>query len=80
MKVCVLYCSDEVSPQGVPAPARAPVELAEYGPRHEYAYHELTKDTAVLELKRLARRDFDVFLNLCAGAWDEPRPGIEVVG
>jgi len=80
VKVCVLYCSDEVSPQGVPAPARAPVELAEYGPRHEYAYHELTKDTAVLELKRLARRDFDVFLNLCAGAWDEPRPGIEVVG
>jgi hypothetical protein len=80
VKVCVLYCADEVSPEGVPTSARAPVELAEYGPRHEYAYHELTKNTAVRELKRLARRDFDVFMNLCDGAWDEARPGIEAVG
>ena len=80
MKVCVLYCSDEVSPEGVPAPARAPIELAEYGPGHEYAYHELTKATAVRDLRRLAGGDFDVFLNLCDGAWDEARPGIEVVG
>jgi D-alanine-D-alanine ligase-like ATP-grasp enzyme len=79
VKVCVLYCSDDVSPRGAPAPARAPIDLADYGPRHEYAYHELTKSTAVRELKRLARQDFDVFLNLCDGAWDEPRPGIEVV-
>src|SRR5438270_2660179 len=79
MKVCVLYCSDEVSPEGVPAPARAPIELAGYGPRHEYAYHELTKAAAVRELQKLARHDFDVFLNLCDGAWDEARPGIEVV-
>ena len=79
MKVCVLYCSDEVSPEGVPAPARAPIELAEYGPRHEYVYHELTKATAVRDLQRLAGGDLDVFLNLCDGAWDEARPGIEVV-
>ncbi|MBV9607375.1 MAG: SET domain-containing protein-lysine N-methyltransferase [Solirubrobacterales bacterium] len=79
MKVCVLYCSDEVSLNGVPAPARAPVELASYGPRHEYAYHELTKTTAIRELQSLARGDFDVFLNACDGAWDEARPGIEVV-
>ncbi|HJS96683.1 MAG TPA: SET domain-containing protein-lysine N-methyltransferase [Solirubrobacteraceae bacterium] len=75
----MLYCSDEVSPEGVPAPARAPIELARYGPRHEYAYHELTKATAVRDVQQLARRDFDVFLNLCDGAWDEARPGIEVV-
>lgn len=80
MKVCVLYCSDEVSPQGVPAQARAPVELSEYGPRHEYTYQELTKSTAIRELKKFARQGFDVFLNLCDGAWDEARPGIEVVG
>ena len=80
MKVCVLYSSDEVSPEGVPAPARAPIELATYGPRHEYDYHELTKVTAVRDVQRLADRDFDVFLNLCDGAWDEARPGIEVVG
>ncbi|HEX4281758.1 MAG TPA: hypothetical protein VHZ27_13395, partial [Solirubrobacteraceae bacterium] len=80
MKVCVLYCSDEVSPDGVAAPARAPVEVAEYGPRHEYEYHELKKPTAIREVTKLARRDYDVFLNLCDGAWDEARPGIEVVG
>ena len=79
MRVCVLYCSDEVSQEGVPAPARAPIELAEYGPRHAYAYYELTKTTAVRALKKLAGRGFDVFLNLCDGAWDEARPGIEVV-
>ncbi len=79
MKVCVLYCGDEVSPAGVLAPARAPIELAEYGPRHEYVYHELTKATAVRDLQRLAGGDLDVFLNLCDGAWDEARPGIEVV-
>jgi len=80
MRVCVLYCSDEVSPDGVPAPARAPIELAGYDPRHEYEYHELKKATAVRQLTKLARRDYDVFLNCCDGAWDEARPGIEVVG
>jgi D-alanine-D-alanine ligase-like ATP-grasp enzyme len=79
VKVCVLYCSDEVSADGVPAAASPPVELADYGPRHEYAYYELTKNTAIRQLQKLARRDFDVFLNSCDGAWDEPRPGIEVV-
>jgi D-alanine-D-alanine ligase len=79
VKVCVLYCSDEVSPDGVPVPARAPRELEYYGPRHEYAYHELTKNTAIRQLQKLARQEFDVFLNGCDGAWDEARPGIEVV-
>ena len=80
MRVCVLYCSDEVSPENEAEQARAPIELAGYGPRHEYLYHELKKATAVRDLQLLAGRDFDVFLNLCDGAWDEARPGIEVVG
>lgn len=29
---------------------------------------------------RMSVHRFDVFLNLCDGAWDEARPGIEVVG
>ena len=74
MKVCVLYSSNEVSSEGVPAPARAPIELAAYGPRHEYAYHELTKATAVRDVQQLADRDFDVFLNLCDGAWTKLAP------
>ena len=79
MKVCVLYSSHEVSLEAVPAPTRVPIEVAEYGPRHEYAYYELTKTTAVRDLTKLVKRGFDVFLNLCDGAWDEARPGIEVV-
>jgi D-alanine-D-alanine ligase-like ATP-grasp enzyme len=79
VKVCVLYCSDEAPPNGVPASARAPVELTAYGPRHDYAFHELTKTTAVRQLQTLVGEDFDVFLNTCDGAWDEARPGIEVV-
>src|SRR5260370_5826191 len=37
------------------------------------------KATAVREVVELSRRGFDVFINLCDGAWDEDRPGIEVV-
>jgi D-alanine-D-alanine ligase-like ATP-grasp enzyme len=37
------------------------------------------KAKAVRQIVELARRDFDVFINLCDGAWDEDRAGIEVV-
>ncbi len=80
MKVCVLYSSDDVSQQGpLDEPVRAPIEVAEYGPGHKFAFFELTNSTAVRTLKMLAGSGFDVFLNLCDGAWDEARPGIEVV-
>ena len=39
----------------------------------------LTKETAVARLTELSREGYDVFFNLCAGAWDEDSPGIEVV-
>lgn len=34
---------------------------------------------SVRQVLDLADRDFDLFFNLCDGAWDENRPGIEVV-
>jgi D-alanine-D-alanine ligase-like ATP-grasp enzyme len=37
------------------------------------------KAKAVRQIIELARRNFDVFINLCDGAWDEDRAGIEVV-
>jgi D-alanine-D-alanine ligase len=37
------------------------------------------KAKAVRQIVELAHRDFDVFINLCDGAWDEDRAGIEVV-
>ncbi len=39
----------------------------------------LEKESAVRQVIELARRGFDVFFNLCDGAWDEGRVGIEVV-
>lgn len=39
----------------------------------------IDKAKAVRQLIDVARRGFDVFVNLCDGAWDEDRPGVEVV-
>ncbi|MFH1766460.1 MAG: SET domain-containing protein-lysine N-methyltransferase [Gemmatimonadota bacterium] len=46
---------------------------------HDWVVEGLTKDTAVARLNQLSRKGFDLFFNLCAGAWDEESPGIEVV-
>lgn len=47
---------------------------------HACAYHLIAKATAVREVRDLVKRGgFDVFINLCDGAWDEDRAGIEVV-
>jgi D-alanine-D-alanine ligase-like ATP-grasp enzyme len=46
---------------------------------HECETVFIDKAKAVRQVVELARRDFDVFINLCDGAWDEDRPGIEVV-
>jgi len=39
----------------------------------------LHKATAVRQVVDQSRRNFDVFINFCDGAWDEDRAGIEVV-
>ena len=46
---------------------------------HECELHLIKKSTAVRQVQELARQNFDLFINLCDGAWDEDRPGIEVV-
>lgn len=50
-----------------------------FGPDHTVEHCLLDKATAVRQIQALARRPFDVFVNLCDGAWDEDRAGIEVV-
>lgn len=78
MKICVLDDSYEQSATPfkefdfLPDPLR-------YLTAHESERHFLHKATAVRQVLDLAKRGFDVFLNLCDGAWDEDRPGIEVV-
>jgi len=78
VKVCVLDDSYEQSETPfkqfdfLPDPLR-------YLEGHEGERHFLHKATAVKQVIELSKRGFDVFLNLCDGAWDEDRPGIEVV-
>ena len=46
----------------------------------EWTLAVLEKDTAVPQINKLASQGFDLFFNLCDGAWDEGHtPGIEVV-
>jgi len=46
---------------------------------HECETVFVDKAKAVRQVVELSRRGFDVFINLCDGAWDEDRAGIEVV-
>ena len=40
---------------------------------------QIKKATAVKQVIELCRRGFNVFINMCDGAWDEDRAGIEVI-
>lgn len=48
-------------------------------PEHSWETHTLTRAGAAREVRALARRGFDVFVNLCDGAIGEDRAGVEVV-
>lgn len=78
MKLCILDDSYEQSNSVLKA-YDLPADPRRYLAGHECEVHFLHKATAVQEVIRLAKQDYDVFINLCDGAWDEDRPGIEVV-
>jgi len=78
MKICILDDAYEDSQSPMKAhDLDADVEV--YLTEHEVEKHPLKKATAVKKIQELVRKGFDVFINLCDGAWDEDRPGIEVV-
>ena len=78
MNICILTGSYEDSDAPTkdydPLPDPAP-----YLPGHRCEHHVIRKATAVRQVRDLMRYEFDVFINLCDGAWDEDRPGIEVI-
>src|SRR5947209_6072417 len=78
MKICIL----EPSYQNSDSPMKdydPPADVIRHLEDHECETVYVHKATAVRQVVELSRRDFDVFINLCDGAWDEDRPGIEVV-
>lgn len=78
MRLCVLNSSYEGSDAPF-AEYDPPATPAPYAPEHQWTQVALKKATVVPQLKALVSEGFDVFVNLCDGAWDEDRAGIEVV-
>ena len=78
MKICLLTdtYADSTSPF---KEHDLPCDPRPYLPEADWERVALQKSTAVATIIELAQRDFDLFFNLCDGAWDEDRPGMEVV-
>ncbi len=78
MKIAVLHSSFDGST--VPFKDLDPeCDPARYLPGHSCTHFHITKATAVRQVTDIARQGFAVVINLCDGAWDEDRAGLEVV-
>jgi len=77
MRICLLtnqdLDSESISEDDWPADPRP------YIPEADWDLVVLEKETAVRQVIAAVQRGYDVFFNLCDGAWDEETPGIEVV-
>jgi D-alanine-D-alanine ligase-like ATP-grasp enzyme len=74
VRICVLHSAES------PTDTDRSVDPSPWLPEHVCEYHLLQKATAARDVRDLVKRGrFDVFINLCDGAWDEDRAGIEVV-
>ncbi len=78
LRICVLHPSYEQS-DSVFKGKDPTCDPSRFLPQHEWQHAQLHKATAVRQLVDLRREGFDVFVNLCDGAWEEDRAGIEVV-
>ncbi len=77
MRICVLNPSYEGSAS--PFKGHDPVcNPARHAPQHDYTQLMVQKAIAGRQIRDHAH-DVDLFVNLCDGAWDEDRPGIDVV-
>src|SRR5262245_10821126 len=78
MRIAILHPYDDasVAPFKDFDPPRVP-DL--YLPGHDYEHFHIRKTTAVRQIIGIAQKGFDAAINLCDGAWDEDRPGVEVV-
>ncbi|MGH7539925.1 MAG: SET domain-containing protein-lysine N-methyltransferase [Gemmatimonadota bacterium] len=78
MKVCLL--TDQDLEAGLPLPDDDwPCDPRPFLPDAEWTVACLEKATAVQQIIERSREGFDLFFNLCDGAWDEDTAGIEVV-
>jgi D-alanine-D-alanine ligase-like ATP-grasp enzyme len=78
LKIAILHPSyeDSLSPMKDMDPECDP---SRYLPEMSCSHFRIGKSTAVKQVTEIARQGFDAVINLCDGAWDEDRPGLEVV-
>ncbi|MGH9928993.1 MAG: SET domain-containing protein-lysine N-methyltransferase [Pyrinomonadaceae bacterium] len=78
MKICILDPSYENSDS--PMKDYDPLsDVIRHLEGHECETVYIDKAKGVRQIVELSRRGFDVFINLCDGAWDEDRAGVEIV-
>lgn len=77
MRICLLT-DQELDAEQLPD-EDWPCDPRPFIPEADWTLVTVEKETVVSELILLARQGFDVFFNLCDGAWDEGRVGIELV-
>ncbi len=76
MRICLLTDQDlsiEDPPDDWPCDPRP------YYPEAEWDVLTLEKESAVGQILTASRKGYDLYFNLCDGAWDEGRVGVEVV-
>jgi D-alanine-D-alanine ligase-like ATP-grasp enzyme len=56
-----------------------PCDPRPFLPEAEWRLETLWKEEAVQQVLKASRQGYDLFFNLCDGAWDEGRVGVEVV-
>jgi D-alanine-D-alanine ligase len=69
MKICVLSDPEWGDP----------FDPSYYLQGYEWELHDLHRPHVIDELTALTQRGFDIYLNMCDGAADEDRPGLDVV-
>lgn len=77
LRICLLTDQDLDSPDFPKDDWRC--DPRPFLPEASWSYVTLRKESAVRQVIAAAREGFDLFFNLCDGAWDEGRVGIEVV-
>lgn len=85
LRICVLQSSyaevdntkDQI-PTATCDPDCTPPDYDKEG-KYEWILASIKKSSTVSQIRELSLQRIDVFLNLCDGAYDEPRAGMEVV-
>jgi len=77
MRICLL--TDQELDSEPFDPDDWPCDPRPFLPEHEWTLLTLTKEEAVAQIIQASRESYDLFFNLCDGAWDEGRVGVEVV-